>query len=329
MDEQQQQPLNPFYLGLVAFLLPPVAVALVKGCGGQVAISIVLMFLFHIPAVIHAFFICFRSKPELSEVLSGGEDAVKLFHGFVENPQQGCNRSQTEMTSATPLTSVVVVQPSEEGMNPQVPVATPGPQESNAASYSGGGIDESQNANRPTTDVENANTINWQSYYPAPEDPPPPLPSQIVAASQQRSSSLGVHPPSISAPGNDSTVAAPSVAATTTISTDWRSNFPAPKSQPAPPTSVANLSETNGAAPVSAVTSMDWRSNYPAPKVQPEPPTLVAPGLKPPVAILPGPAEARQNGGTATMPEDHSATTTPLARPGYLRVANASVNDEA
>jgi len=45
---------NKLVLILLSILLPPVAVALKKGAGKDLLINIILVFIFFIPAVIHA-----------------------------------------------------------------------------------------------------------------------------------------------------------------------------------------------------------------------------------------------------------------------------------
>lgn len=42
-------------LYIIAFLLPPVAVVIKRGCGAQVLINIVLCFFGYFPSIIHAF----------------------------------------------------------------------------------------------------------------------------------------------------------------------------------------------------------------------------------------------------------------------------------
>jgi uncharacterized membrane protein YqaE (UPF0057 family) len=50
--------MNKVLLIILAILLPPVAVFLIEGAGKHLVINIILCFLFYIPAVIHALWIC-------------------------------------------------------------------------------------------------------------------------------------------------------------------------------------------------------------------------------------------------------------------------------
>lgn len=51
---------NTLLLVIIAILLPPVAVGLKEGVGGQLVLSIVLTIFFFIPGIIHALWVVLR-----------------------------------------------------------------------------------------------------------------------------------------------------------------------------------------------------------------------------------------------------------------------------
>lgn len=55
-----QSGISQLILGLIAIVLPPLAVALEDGTSGSLVISIVLTCLMWVPGVLHALFVVFR-----------------------------------------------------------------------------------------------------------------------------------------------------------------------------------------------------------------------------------------------------------------------------
>ena len=51
---------NKLLLVIIAILLPPLAVGLKEGAGGQLVLNIVLWILFYIPGLLHALYIVLR-----------------------------------------------------------------------------------------------------------------------------------------------------------------------------------------------------------------------------------------------------------------------------
>jgi uncharacterized membrane protein YqaE (UPF0057 family) len=58
MSESQQ--MSKLLLVIIAILLPPLAVGLKEGVGGQLILNIVLCLLFYVPGLIHALWIVLK-----------------------------------------------------------------------------------------------------------------------------------------------------------------------------------------------------------------------------------------------------------------------------
>ncbi len=51
---------NKLIMVIIAILLPPLAVGMVKGVGGALVLNIILWLLFYIPGLIHALFVVLK-----------------------------------------------------------------------------------------------------------------------------------------------------------------------------------------------------------------------------------------------------------------------------
>lgn len=60
MQTTADSEISTLLLVIIAILLPPLAVGLKQGMGGQLILNIILWLLFYIPGLLHALWIIFR-----------------------------------------------------------------------------------------------------------------------------------------------------------------------------------------------------------------------------------------------------------------------------